>query len=108
MRLNFCKVLFFISCLLISLTSSASPFLIQSTTDTIKKSTNAFLTEKVHYTATDSMQVDMLNQKAYLFNNAEVIYEDMKMNAGYIEIDFKNNLVRASGIKDSAGRRNHL
>jgi len=104
LRLIFCKVLFFISCLLISLTSSASPFFVQSTTDTIKKSSNAFLTEKVHYTATDSMQIDMLNQKAYLFNHAEVIYEDMKMNAGYIEIDFKNNLVRASGIKDSAGK----
>ena len=105
MRLIFSRSFFIILCLLISATSNGFAFsALSSPADTIKKSGSSFLNEKVKYTATDSMLIDMVNQKAYLFNNAEVLYEDMKMNAGYIEIDFKNNLVHASGTKDSAGK----
>ncbi|MBL7884669.1 MAG: LPS-assembly protein LptD, partial [Bacteroidia bacterium] len=35
---------------------------------------------------------------------AEVFYEDMHLVAGYIEIDFKSNLVYAAGMKDSSGK----
>lgn len=95
-------IYFILVCLLITepvLASSLSP------TDTVKQqvSGSTFLNEKVHYTATDSMLVDLNNQKAYLYNNAEVFYEDMHLKAGYIEIDFKNNMVRATGLKDSTG-----
>ena len=49
------------------------------------------------------MVFDMLNQKAYLYNNAVVVYEDVKLEAGYIELDFGKDLLYARGIKDSAG-----
>jgi len=64
---------------------------------------DSFLKEKITYSATDSLVLDMANQKAYLYNNAVVIYEDMKLEAGYIELDFGKNILYSRGIKDSAG-----
>ena len=74
--------------------------------DTIIKSSqsNSVLNEKITYNATDSIVIDMVNQKAYLYNNAIVIYEDMKLEAGYIELDFGKNVLYSRGIKDSAGK----
>jgi lipopolysaccharide assembly outer membrane protein LptD (OstA) len=91
--------------LLITTTSKA---LYYCPSDTVKQSAtnNSFLNEKVRYVATDSMVVDLANQKAYLYNNAEVFYEDMHLKAGFIEIDFKNNVVYAKGLKDSTGNIN--
>ena len=75
-------------------------------TDTVKKTveTNSFLKEKVIYSATDSMLIDKVNQKAYLYNNASVLYDGLTLKAGYIEIDFGKNLVYATSMKDSAGK----
>lgn len=74
--------------------------------DTVVKSVpqKAFLDDKVDYHADDSMITDLTNKKAYLYNNAEVIYQDMTLKAGYIMIDFKNSIVYAYSIRDSTGR----
>ncbi len=64
---------------------------------------NSFLKEKITYSATDSLVLDMVSQKAYLYNNAVVIYEDMKLEAGYIELDFGKNVLYSRGVKDSLG-----
>jgi hypothetical protein len=78
---------------------------IKKTTDTITKTLpKPFLDDKVDYTADDSMITDITNQKAYLYNNAVVLYQDMTLKAGFIEIDFKNNTVYAYSIKDSTGK----
>ncbi len=75
-------------------------------TDTLKQAieNKPFLKEKVIYNATDSMMIDKSNQKAYLYNNAVVLYDGLNLKAGYIEIDFKNNMVYATSMKDSAGK----
>nr|MBA3706099.1 LPS-assembly protein LptD [Bacteroidota bacterium] len=106
MRITSTKTFFILVSLLISVTSAGFAFESGTAADTVIKSTsnNAFLKEKVHYSADDSMLVDMVNQKAYLYGNAQVIYEDLKLNAGFIEIDFEDKLVRATGIKDSLGK----
>ncbi len=74
--------------------------------DTITKpeEKNNFLDEKVTYSATDSLVLDMTNKKAYLYNNAVVVYGDMKLQAGYIELDFGRNMIYSRGIKDSSGK----
>lgn len=78
---------------------------IKKTTDTITKTLpKPFLDDKVDYSADDSLITDITNQKAYLYNNAIVLYQDMTLKAGFIEIDFKNNTVYAYSIKDSAGK----
>lgn len=62
------------------------------------------LSSMVNYDAQDSMIIDIEAQKAYLFGSAVVKYEDIELTAGYIEIDFKKNLVYAEGVEDSTGQ----
>ena len=48
------------------------------------------------------MYLDKLENKVYLFNNAYITYEDMRIEAGYIILDYNINEIYAKGI-DSAG-----
>ena len=110
MRLASVKFLFIQLGLLITITSFAQTVPATSVKDSTKATIDTSATDdessfksKVDYYGKDSMLVDMVNQKAYLYNNAHVFYEDIKLNAGYIEIDFGKNIVYATSIKDSAG-----
>ncbi len=114
MRLLPVKFIFIQFCLLITITSFAQAVAktvpldsIKTKMDTTKTGDDDFK-DKVNYYADDSMRVDMVNQKAYLYNHARVLYQDIKLNAGYIEIDFGKNLLYATSIKDSAGRDSQL
>ena len=69
---------------------------------TVKISPNA-IREQVKYRAIDSIRFDILKRKAYLFKDAVVEYEDIELKADYIEIDFSNNELYASGIADANG-----
>jgi hypothetical protein len=56
---------------------------------------------KVHYTAKDSIRLDMQDQKVYLYGDAVVEYESTVMKAAYLEVDFKTHVVLAEGKMDS-------
>ena len=76
-------------------------------TDTVRPtpkviSPNA-ITSLVEYSAKDSVVNDLQRRYIYLFGDAVVKYEDMELRADYIEIDFKNNELYASGVADSSG-----
>ena len=58
---------------------------------------------RVHYEATDSMRIDMITEKVFLYGAAQVNYENIQLNADYIELDLKNNTVFAVGRPDSTG-----
>lgn len=58
------------------------------------------LTTNVAYEADDSIILDLPNKKAYLYGNAKIFYEEIKLNAHYIVIDFDNKDVFATGILD--------
>lgn len=58
----------------------------------------------VKYSAKDSVVHDLQRRYTYLFGGAVVTYEDMELRADYIEIDFKNSELYASGVADSNGR----
>ncbi len=75
---------------------------VKITTDSIlpRKET---LTDKVTYKAKDYERISQRLKKIFLYNEAEVIYEDMKINAGEIILDYETNTVFAKGVKDSAG-----
>ena len=64
---------------------------------------NEFLTDKVKYKATDYVSINQKEEKIYLYNEAEVYYEDMEITAGVIVIDYKKNEVYAGRIKDTLG-----
>ncbi len=62
-----------------------------------------FLSDKVKYKATDYVSINQKEEKMYLYNNAEIYYEDMEIKSGIIVIDYKKNEVYAGRIKDSLG-----
>ena len=59
------------------------------------------LTDKVTYKATDYERISQREKKIYLYNEAEVLYGDMRISAGEIILDYETNTVFAKGIKDS-------
>lgn len=51
----------------------------------------------VYYNSDDSLLNDMRNRKAFLYGNAVVKYEDMTINAAFIEVDLDKKEVYAYG-----------
>ena len=72
--------------------------------DSVKVNRNETLTDRVKYKATDYERISRKFKKIFLYNEAEVIYEDMKINAGEIIVDYANNTVFAKGIVDTTGK----
>ena len=70
--------------------------------DTIKPKPE-LLASTVTYTAKDYTSFNNKEQKLYLYNEAEVHFEDMELKAGIIVIDYNKNEVYAGRIKDSSG-----
>lgn len=58
--------------------------------------------------ALDSNKTDLVNNMAYLYNQAYIEYQDIKLEAGYIQINFSDNSVVATGIPDSTGKITQL
>ena len=71
--------------------------------DTAAKASKSDLKSKVSYDSRDSIRLDMENQKLFLYGDAKVLYEEMKLQAGYIEFDMLKNIAYAHGAKDSVG-----
>ena len=53
------------------------------------------------YSCNDSISMDVINKRVFLYGNAKVIYGDMTLTAGRIEIDYGNNNIKASSSGDS-------
>lgn len=64
---------------------------------------NSALKSMVTYGARDSMRFDLQNEIVFLYDSAYVKYESMTINAKYIRIDFKNNIISAQGDTDAQG-----
>lgn len=62
------------------------------------------LSSKVDYKALDSVRINLDEKKVYLYNKAEIKYEDITLTADYVEISFGNNRLFANGVPDSAGK----
>lgn len=60
--------------------------------------------QKTNYKAKDSMRIDLISQKIYLFGSAEVTYGDINLKADTIIVDLYNDLVFAKGKTDSLGK----
>lgn len=57
----------------------------------------------LQYNGEDSMIYALREKKIKLYGNAEVIYENYELKAGYIEIDFGTFIATAEGLPDSSG-----
>lgn len=71
-------------------------------TDSIPKK-KGLLEDIVKYKATDRVSMNQKEQKIYLYNEAEVYYQDLEITSGIIVIDYTTNTVYAGRIKDSTG-----
>ena len=73
-----------------------------SKTDTVKIERER-LDDVVRYKA-DNIRNEVPKKMSYLNQNAEVSYQDMKINADYIQIDWDKGLIFARGKVDSTGK----
>ncbi len=61
------------------------------------------LESRVDYQAIDSIFFDIRRQRLYLYGQADIKYENIHLEAAYIEIDFRKNELMARGAVDSTG-----
>jgi len=57
----------------------------------------------IDYTAEDSIVGSFDGQKVYMYNNARVVYQQIELQAYFIELDLETKEVYAEGIQDSTG-----
>ncbi|MCX7862592.1 MAG: putative LPS assembly protein LptD [Bacteroidales bacterium] len=93
-----------ISCCVYNFLYSQQKDSIKVSTDTLKKNSSSFnLEAPVIYSCSDSIVLDLVSQKAFLYNQSTLKYQDKDLKAYYIEIDLNNNEAYATGKKDSLG-----
>ena len=51
----------------------------------------------------DTIILDAKNKKVFLYHNAIVTYEDMKLEGEFIEVNFETNEIHSVGLKDTTG-----
>ncbi|MCV6628443.1 MAG: putative LPS assembly protein LptD [Flavobacteriaceae bacterium] len=72
--------------------------------DTIQKDSltrRSFLDGIIKYKAKDYVKISRSEKKIYLFDQAEVYYQDVELKAGIIVIDYSNNEVYAGRIRQN-------
>lgn len=57
----------------------------------------------VNYSSFDSLSISIGEKKIYLYKTGSVEYQDMKLDADYIEFDMNTNTSLAAGMPDSTG-----
>ncbi len=62
------------------------------------------LDAQVDYGAADSMRLDIINKKVYLWGDAYANYTTISLKADYIVLDWETSIVTAGGWPDSTGR----
>ncbi len=76
-------------------------------TDTVRPAEGTLM-DKVKYKAKDYVRIDQKTKKIYLYNEAEIYYQDTELKAGIIVLDYVNNEVYAGRIRDSLGNYTQL
>ncbi len=66
------------------------------------------LLDIIKYKAKDYVKLSQKDQKIYLYNEAEIQYQDTELKAGIIVMDYIKNEVYAGRIKDSLGNYSQL
>ncbi len=79
--------------------------LLKNATDTIKqKPEQQYLDAPVHYPARDSIVYSYSDNKIKMYGDAKVEFEDILLEAEYIEMTMDKKEVYASGVEDSTGQ----
>ncbi len=76
---------------------------LQQTEQPRQRQERNMLASKIEYDAADSMVFSVTENKWFLYREASVKYENIELNAAYIEVDLSKNEIFARGEKDSLG-----
>jgi len=66
------------------------------------------LLDQIKYKAKDYVKLSQKDNKIYLYNEAEIYYQDTELKAGMIAMDYVKNEVYAGRFKDSTGTYSQL
>ncbi len=83
--------------------SPADTIVNDSTNTTLKFSPDA-IEDSIAYSATDSMLIDLENQKVYIHGSGHIENPEMILDADYITIDMDKSTLFASGVTDTTGQ----
>ncbi|WP_420917756.1 putative LPS assembly protein LptD [Robiginitalea aestuariiviva] len=75
--------------------------------DTLPKNAGTLM-DQVRYKAKDYVRINQRKKRIYLYNEAEIYYQDTELKAGVIVLDYVNNEVYAGRIKDADGNYTQL
>jgi lipopolysaccharide assembly outer membrane protein LptD (OstA) len=79
--------------------------IVSDDTTGLEEKTNKFmLSAKIDYASADSLSMDIQNKMAWMYGNASIEYEDIKLKAAIISINFQDNTIHAYGTEDSLGK----
>lgn len=76
-------------------------------TDTVPKK-QPLLLDKIKYKAKDYVKLSQKDNKIYLYDQAEIYYQDTELKAGVIVMDYVKNEVYAGRMIDSLGNYSQL
>ncbi|MEY4204846.1 MAG: hypothetical protein RL013_2550 [Bacteroidota bacterium] len=65
---------------------------------------NQGIDSEVETYSRDSMWFDIVNRQLHLYGNASVKYTALKINAGYIMVDYGKNEILAEQLRDTSGQ----
>lgn len=64
----------------------------------------SFVNDKIERSCSDSTIQDLKTNKIYYYGDAKVVYEDIVIEAAYVEFDMGKKTVFAKGLQDSTGK----
>ena len=79
-------------------------------TDTVASAhaSSSTILDQIRYSAKDYVRISQKEKKIYLYNEAEIYYQDTELKAGIIVLDYTTNEVYAGRIKDEDGNYSQL
>ena len=104
MKVNKLTLIIFLLTVVINNSQLVAQEIIKDTILKIENTEATILEDEIIKNAKDSISIDIINRKIYLYGKAEIKYSDIKISAGYIEIDWNTNTITAKPKIDSTGQ----
>ncbi|ALI99601.1 hypothetical protein DC20_12240 [Rufibacter tibetensis] len=80
-----------------------SDSLVVTPSDTTNAKAKGDIETTINYKAKDSIRYDAVSQIMYLYGDAHIDYGEVALDAAFIQINWKTNIIDAEGMVDSAG-----
>ena len=103
MKVNKLTLIIFLLTVVINNSQLFAQEIIKDTLLKIENTDATVLEDEIIKNAKDSINIDIINRKIFLYGKAEIKYSDIKISAGYIEIDWNTNTITAKPKIDSLG-----